>query len=118
MKNVNFYVSNSCANVMFGIEDAEIICSGEKLEALVEKESIPNHEIQIQDIEDDYFITIKHEMSKEHYISFIACVGLDRVVLVKLYPEQNAEIRIPKRQGNKILAFCNKHGLWGKAIPI
>jgi len=50
--------------------------------------------------------------NESHYISFVALVGYDRVLLVKLYPEQNAELRFPKMRGNEIYAFCIKHGLW------
>ncbi len=60
----------------------------------------------------DYYVTIDHEMTKEHYISFVAYVGWDRVLLVKLYPEWKAEARFPRMQGRRILAYCNKHGLW------
>jgi desulfoferrodoxin (superoxide reductase-like protein) len=55
-------------------------------------------------------------MTKKHYISFVSFVGYDRVLLVKLYPEQNAELRFPKMHGNKLIAYCNEHGLWEKKI--
>ena len=51
-------------------------------------------------------------MSKEHFISFISYVGVDRVLTVRLYPEQDATVRIPKMYGGKILFCCNKHGLF------
>ena len=72
--------------------------------------------MNIEKIEDDYYITIDHEMRKTHYISFVAFVGYDRVLLVKLYPEQNAELRFPQMPGNLIYAHCSKHGLWEKRI--
>ena len=50
-------------------------------------------------------------MTKEHYISFVAYVIFDRVHLVKLYPEQNAELRIPIMQRGDLYIYCNKHGL-------
>ncbi|MDR2889759.1 MAG: helix-turn-helix domain-containing protein [Lachnospiraceae bacterium] len=66
--------------------------------------------------EDDYYVTIDHEMSREHYISFVAYVGYDRVLIVKLYPQQDAELRFPKMQGRRILAYCNQHGLWEERL--
>jgi hypothetical protein len=68
----------------------------------------------VDEIEDDYYITIKHEMSKSHYISFAAYVSYDRVLIIKLYPEQNAELRFPKMHGGKLYIYCNQHGLWMK----
>ena len=36
---------------------------------------------------------IEHEMTKKHYISFIAAVSSDRMQMVKLYPEGDAQAR-------------------------
>ena len=51
-------------------------------------------------------------MSKKHYISFIAYVAYDKVLVVKLYPEQGSEVRFPKMYRGKIYMCCNQHGLW------
>ena len=51
-------------------------------------------------------------MTKSHYISFIAYVTSDRVLFVKLYPEQSGEVRFPRMYGGKIYFYCNQHGLW------
>ena len=75
-----------------------------------------NHSMTVEEIEDDYFITINHDMTKAHYISFVAFIGYDRVLFVKLFPEQNAELRFPKMPGSKLLACCSEHGLWGWKI--
>jgi transcriptional regulator with XRE-family HTH domain len=107
LKNIKFYVCPNCGNIIYSTGKPDISCCGRKQEAL-----IANHKITIEEIEDDYYITINHEMTKNHYISFVAYVSFDRVQLVKLYPEQNAEIRLPKRQKGKVYMYCTKHGLW------
>ena len=66
--------------------------------------------------ENEIFVSLNHEMSKEHYISFIAYVTNDRCEIVKLYPEQNAEARFLKRGRGMIYAYCNKDGLMKKNI--
>lgn len=58
------------------------------------------------------FVQIEHDMSKEHYISFIAAVSSDRLQLVKLYPEGNAETRFKLRGVKRIYIFCNRDGLF------
>ena len=40
----------------------------------------------MENVEDEYFVSVRHEMTKEHYISFIAWVTGDRLQLVRLYP--------------------------------
>ena len=62
-------------------------------------------------MENEYFVTIRHEMTKTHYISFIAHVTMDRVQLVKFYPEGNAETRLSLRGGGYLYYYCNRHGL-------
>ena len=41
-------------------------------------------------VEDEYYVRIEHEMTKEHYISFIAATSSDKIQMVKLYPEGEA----------------------------
>ena len=55
-------------------------------------------------------------MSKDHYISFIAYITNNRCEIVKLYPEQNAEVRFLKRGKGIIYAYCNKDGLIKKCM--
>ena len=43
--------------------------------------------------EDEFYVTINHKMTKEHYISSIASVSYNGIQIKKLYPEENAEAR-------------------------
>ena len=63
-------------------------------------------------VENEYYLTMEHPMTKEHYISFIAHVSGDRVQIVKWYPEQNPETRLPRIRRGKVYAYCNRHGLF------
>ena len=51
-------------------------------------------------------------MSKQHYISFIAALSQDRIQMVKLYPEGNAEARFRMSGVKRILCYCNRDGLF------
>jgi len=95
MKRMRFYVCPECGSFMQGIGNCELICCGKPLEAVPAKAVDAAHSISVEESEDDYYITFPHSMSKEHYISFIAYVRFDRVLTVKLYPEQSGEVRIP-----------------------
>ena len=116
MKRIKFYVCPTCGNVLFSTGDADVSCCGRKLSALVVNKLGEKHLMAIEKIEDDYFVTIDHDMTKAHYISFVSYVGYDRVLLIKLYPEQNAEVRFPQMHGDKLFAYCNEHGLWEQNI--
>ena len=61
-------------------------------------------------------LQIEHEMTKKHYISFIAAVSSDRMQMVKLYPEGEAQARFKINGVKKIYFYCNRSGLFS-VIP-
>ena len=72
--------------------------------------------LTVERVEDEHFVTVQHSMTKEHYISFVASVTSDRLQMVKLYPEGNAETRLQLRGRGYIYYYCNRHGLFKKKI--
>lgn len=76
------------------------------------EETDENHKIFIEKVEDEYFVCIDHDMTKKHYISFIAAASSDRMQMVKLYPEGNAEARFKINGVKRIFFYCNKEGLF------
>ncbi len=111
MKNIKFYVCPDCGNILCCTGENEVSCCGRKLSPLIAHQEDLQHQIHVAEIESDYYITLQHEMSKQHYITFVSYVSYDRVLLIKLYPEQSAEIRFPKMYGGDLYVCCNKHGL-------
>ena len=114
MLRTKFYVCPVCGNIIHSTGDALISCCGITLPALEAEEADESHEMRIEKVEDEYFVTIDHPMTKEHFISFIAFVTSDRVQFVKLYPEGNAETRLQLRGFGKLYWYCNHHGLFQK----
>ena len=88
-----FYCCPVCGNILHAMGDAMISCCGVALPPLEAEEVDEAHKITLQPVEDERFVTVDHEMTKRHYLSFLAYVTTDRVQLVKLYPEGNAECR-------------------------
>ena len=111
-----FYVCPVCGNIIRTTGDALISCCGITLPALEAEETDEAHEIRIDKVEDEYFVTVDHEMEKTHFISFIAHLTSDKVQFVKLYPEGNAETRFQLRGRGYLYIYCNKHGLMKKKI--
>ncbi len=115
MKRIKFYVCPSCGNIISTTGEGEISCCGRKLKASIPNIVDDNHKISVEEVENDYYVEIDHEMTKEHYISFVAYVTYDRVLLIKLYPEQSPTVRFPRLCGKfergKFYIYCNQHGL-------
>ena len=111
MLKTRFYVCPICGNVITSIGQGAFSCCGITLPVQEEEEIDTDHEIHVSRVENDYYITMKHAMTKEHYISFIAYLTSNRVQLVKQYPEQTVEVRFPVDGHGIIYAYCNQHGL-------
>ena len=107
-----FYVCPVCGNVIHSMGEAVIHCHGIRLLPSEAEETDERHMIFAERVEDEYFVRIDHEMTKTHYISFIAAVSSDRCQMVKLYPEGCAEARFSISGTKKIFFCCNRDGLF------
>ncbi|MGN0436544.1 MAG: helix-turn-helix domain-containing protein [Wujia sp.] len=114
MLRSNFYVCPVCGNIIYSVGDASVCCHGITLLPLEAELGSDAHMASIERIEDEYYVTINHEMTKKHHISFIAAASSDRIQLVKLYPEGNAEARFKLNGVREIFYYCNKDGLFKK----
>lgn len=106
-----FYVCPVCGNVIHTTGEAVISCCGIALPPLEADEIDEWHTVNIENVEDEKFITVKHDMTKSHYISFIAYVTSDKMIFIKLYPEGDAQTRIQFRGRGYLYVYCNRHGL-------
>jgi len=116
MLRSKFYVCPVCNNIIRTVGDAVISCCGITLPPLDAEDTDENHQITIKKVEDEHFVTVNHDMTKEHYISFVSYLTSDRVQLVKFYPEGNAETRLNIRGSGNLYIYCNKHGLMKQKI--
>lgn len=116
MLRCKFYVCPLCGNIIHATGNAVVSCCGITLPPLEAEEADEEHAVTIEPVEDEHFITVHHPMTKQHYISFAAFVTSDRIQLVKLYPEGNAETRMQLRGRGYLYYYCNRHGLYRKKI--
>ena len=111
-----FYVCPICGNILYASGNAVISCCGVTLPPLEAEDADEQHSVTIEDVEDEHYLTVDHEMTKDHYITFLAWVTTDRIQLIKLYPEGNAQTRMQLRGMGRLYLYCNKHGLM--EIPV
>ncbi|MBQ3134569.1 MAG: helix-turn-helix domain-containing protein [Oscillospiraceae bacterium] len=111
-----FYVCPVCGNVIHATGDTVVCCCGVTLPPAEAEEPDDAHALTVEAVENEHFLTICHPMTKQHYISFIAFVTSDRLQLVKLYPEGEAQTRFQLRSRGFVYFYCNKHGLFKQKI--
>lgn len=116
MQKIKFYVCPICGNIITSTGESLISCCGITLPVLEPEEEDESHNINVEKVEHEYFVSLEHDMSKNHYISFLAYVTIDGVEIKKLYPEGNAEARFLIKGRGFVYAYCNKHGLIKKRL--
>ena len=114
MLRCKFYVCPICGNIMHSTGDSLVSCCGITLPPLEAEAADEPHGICIENVEDEHYLTVDHPMTKQHYISFLAYVTSDRIQMVKLYPEGNAQTRMQLRGFGMLYWYCNQHGLFKK----
>ena len=112
MLRSHFYVCPVCGNIVHSMGETVIQCHGLQLQQEEAEETDEHHKIFVEQVEDEYYVQIEHDMTKLHYISFIAAVSADRIQMVKLYPQGNAEARFKMNGVKKIYLYCNRSGLF------
>lgn len=116
LQNLCFYACPVCKNTVFSMGEGSFLCCGKRLERLCRREDDKSHGIRIEFAENEHYVSLEHEMSKEHYISMLCMVTNDRIQTVKLYPEQGACAVFGKFGHGMIYALCSNHGLFAKKI--
>ena len=112
-----FYVCPVCGNVIQTAGEAVVSCCGITLPALEAEDADGEHAIRAETVEDEYYVTVAHPMTKDHHISFLAAVSDQSVQLIKLYPEGSAEARFKIDRVKALYAYCNRHGLFRISFP-
>jgi DNA-binding XRE family transcriptional regulator len=112
MMKVKFYVCPICGNIITSVGEVMLSCCGVTLSALEVEDLDALHTFKLELVEDEYYLTLSHEMTKAHYISFIASATDSEVQLFKMYPESEVAVRLPRGKAKFIYLYCNKHGLF------
>ncbi|MBQ6023715.1 MAG: helix-turn-helix domain-containing protein [Clostridia bacterium] len=116
MLRTKFHVCPICGNVIVSTGEAIVSCCGVVLPILEAEPEDEAHRLTVERVEDEYFVSVPHEMTKTHYISFIAAVKDDGCELIKLYPEGSAEARFKISRTKYLYYYCNRHGLFRTRI--
>ena len=111
INRIRFYVCPLCKNILSSTASSSILCCGRKLDPLTPQSDDTTPRITTEIFDIDYYFTFDHEMTREHYILFAAYVRSDTVILIRLYPEQNASVRMPYMPSGKLYLYCVNHGL-------
>lgn len=116
MKHMKFYICPVCGNLITALTDTTVSCCGKKLKETEPVKASEDQRLTVEIIENDYYISSGHEMTRDHYISFAALLTGDSIMIRKLYPEWDLQTRIPAFGHGMLIWHCTKHGLFYQLI--
>ena len=111
IKEINFYICQSCSNLIFSTGIPKISCCGRTLQKCLPEEAKEKEKMIIQEVEYDWYITSNHPMKKDNYISFSAFIVNGKIEIFSHYPEWNYELRLPRISKGKLYWYSQKEGL-------
>ena len=111
-----FYVCPVCGNIITAAVKAAVTCCGKKLTPHIPHKAEESEHLSVDTVEGEYYITSEHPMTREHYISFVAVVTDDSLMLRKSYPEWDLGVRVPMTPRGRLFWYCTEHGLFYQAL--
>lgn len=113
MKRTKFYYCPVCGNLAAASAGAAVSCCGRPLTALEPRKA--EERLNIEPVENELYVTSPHPMEKGHYIAFAALLTGDGLLLRRLYPEWDLQLRLPAVHG-RLLWYCTQHGAFYQDI--
>ena len=70
--------------------------------------------LQAEIIDGEWYLSSGHPMTKEHYLTFAAWVEMERLLMIRRYPEQYG---CPRPRSGKLYFGCSRDGLFTQELP-
>lgn len=112
MKETKLYICPNCGNLSLCTGKAAVTCCGRQLDESVPVKADDKEKMTVEKVENDWYISSDHPMTKEDYISFSAFLMNGKIEVYKHYPEWKMELRIPRIGHGTFLWFSEKEGLF------
>lgn len=116
LRRLQFYVCPECGNIVTSTSSMAVVCCGKKLRQLTAQQA--GEDVQVTLVDREFIVSSNHEMSRDHYISFVALCSSDQLLLRKLYPEWDIQLQLPYISGAVLYWHCSKHGLFTQRLPL
>ena len=121
---MNIFKCKQCGKIINLLNDlpCPTICCGEEMIKLIPNTTDAAFEKHVPyiEIKDNMIYVqigeVEHPMTNEHYIEWIMCEYKDAYIIKKFKPNDKAVAYFDYKEGIKVYAYCNLHGLWVKEL--
>lgn len=100
MNRLKIYFCPICGNVTIGYGNAQVNCCGKELQAVAAEDCAAHP--KVTETDGEYLLEFDSPMTKEDYIAAVVAERYDQATLYRLFPEQEALVRVPQMKGTKI----------------
>ena len=108
MKRSQYYICPTCGSITLSTGSAAVSCCGRPLAPQTPRKAEPGQKLRVEPVEDEWFITSSHPMTKACYISFLAYATGEKLELIKTYPEWDLHARFPRRGHGMLLWYSTR----------
>lgn len=112
MKKLAFFVCPVCGSITAATGNIQAACCGKPLTPLTARKAEVEEKLAAEQVEDEWFITSSHPMTKENHISFLALATGDSVQILKQYPEWELQARLPRCRHGTLYFYSTEKGLF------
>ena len=111
MKHTVFYICPVCGNLVFSASPAGVQCCGRALEPQRPQKAGETQRLHIVPVEDEWYITADHPMTKAEHIAFAALLSGGSLKVWRQYPEWDFQLRLPRREHGLLIWYSTRDGL-------
>ena len=86
------------------------------LEALEPKKAAPEQALRVTDSDGDWYVESDHPARKDDYISFLALVTGEKLLVLRQYPEWEIHARLPGRPHGRLVWYSTTQGLFYQLV--
>lgn len=103
--NLHLYCCPACGNISISSGHMKVRCCDVQLQKI---EVIDSLHPKVTAMDGEYLLEYNSPMTKLDYIAAVVVERYDRVELIRLFPEQEASVRIPIIQGVTLYTVFRK----------
>lgn len=116
MNKTRFFVCPVCGSLAFCTGPSSVSCCGRPLEALEPKKAAPEQALRVTESDGDWYVESGHPARKDNYISFLALVTGEKLLVLRQYPEWEIHARLPGRPHGRLVWYSTTQGLFYQLV--
>lgn len=109
MNRLKIFCCPLCGGVSLSYNNVKVECCKQPLEPVPVKNAELSDKPAITEMDGEFLLEYSNPMTKDFYIAAVVAERYDRVELIRLFPEQAAQVRLAQIAGTKIYTIYRQN---------